>query len=58
MKDYKQLTGFIEVEELENVSDEYGGTGTPCAVIATVGLTIKVATAVVCETGACTGYCH
>ncbi|UAL58345.1 hypothetical protein K8O96_09085 [Clostridium sporogenes] len=57
MKNYEELTGFIEVSNLESISDDFGGTGTPCAATATIGLTIKVATAVVCETGACTGYC-
>lgn len=57
MKDYEELTGFIEISELEDDDDEFGGTGTPCAVIATIGLTIKTITAAVCETGACTGHC-
>lgn len=58
MKCYEEATGFIDIEELEGVSDDFGGTGTPCAWIATIGLTIKIITAVVCETGACTGYCN
>ena len=56
MKDYEKITGFIEVSELEQISDEFGGSGVIC-VLATVGVTIKAVTAIVCETGACTGYC-
>ncbi|GAA0748792.1 hypothetical protein [Clostridium oceanicum] len=57
MKKYEQLTGLIKISDLESISDDFGGTGTPCAATATIGLTIKVASAVVCETGACTGHC-
>ena len=58
MKDYENITGFVSVEELEEVTDENNGGAPWIPILATVAFTVKVATAVVCETGACTGYCR
>lgn len=57
MKNYEELTGYVELNELDQVPDEFGGTGTPCLGLSIAGFTVKLATAAVCETGACTGYC-
>ncbi|MBK1813747.1 hypothetical protein JHL18_24315 [Clostridium sp. YIM B02505] len=60
MNRYDDITGFVSVEELEEVSTEGQGAGTP-AIITIVTLitkaTVSVATVAVCETGACTSYC-
>ncbi|NFA60704.1 class II lanthipeptide, LchA2/BrtA2 family [Clostridium sporogenes] len=58
MNKYDLCTGYIEVDELEELSNEVevagGFTGLACAI---TGATVAAVTAVACPSGACTGYC-
>ena len=56
MEEYGELTGFISVEELEEVSNEIEGAGVSAITFIT-GTVLWIATKAICETGACTSYC-
>ncbi|EQB90211.1 hypothetical protein J2Z44_001759 [Clostridium punense] len=58
MADYQKVTGFVSVQELEEVTEVDNGAIAWVSVLATAAFTVKLASAVVCETGACTGYCN
>ncbi|EQB90212.1 hypothetical protein J2Z44_001760 [Clostridium punense] len=57
MKKYNDITGFVSVEELEEVSNEAQGGIALSAITFVTGTVIWIATRAVCETGACTSYC-
>ncbi|NFA60705.1 class II lanthipeptide, LchA2/BrtA2 family [Clostridium sporogenes] len=60
MKKYDNLTGFVSVEELEEIcSENENGAATPTITVVTAvtKVTVSVATYAICETGACTSYC-
>lgn len=61
MNNYNDITGFVSVDELEEISADIQGAGaTPIITIISLitKITVTVATYAVCETGACTSYCN
>ncbi|MBK1813748.1 class II lanthipeptide, LchA2/BrtA2 family [Clostridium sp. YIM B02505] len=56
---YKLSTGYVSVEELEEISNEADVVGafTTTLACAITGLTVIVVTEVACPSKACTGYC-
>lgn len=61
MSKYDNITGFVSIEELEELSiDDQNTAGTPAIITAVTfvtKLTVSISTYAVCETGACTSYC-